>query len=142
VSRAAAPADGRPVARRRPTVGTGGAARAPRGTHPEVWRLVCAVASAREALPYSTAEARLLDGLRWWLSSAARGAAPGGAGGRLTPTGPAWAQALVLVSAVAAVAGPATRTLLAPWTVAVASAGAPAPSPTSAGGVDFRPFGV
>lgn len=119
-----------------PTVGTS-PGRAPAGVHPEVWRLRLAVVAAREALPYATAEARLLDGLRWWLQAASSGRTA--ADRRLGASGPAWAEALVLVSAIAAVCSPATRTLLAPWVVRVAAAGAPAPTPGA--GLDFRPFG-
>ncbi len=103
--------------------------RPPRHTDPVVWRLRCALLSARERLPYASAEARLLDGLERYVKFAARpGLAPLDGGAALRSTGPAWAAVLTAVAAAAELCGPEARGLLAPWTVLV-------PTPARAPGV-------
>jgi hypothetical protein len=113
--------------------GTFAGLRTPRGVHPETWRLYAACVTARDRVPYSSAEARLLDGLVWYVKHAGR-TAP-----RLTPAGPAWADALALVAAVCRVCSVDTQALLAPWARQAPSAPGVAPPVTA--GVDFRPFG-
>ncbi len=113
-----------------------GLLRAPPGVHPETWRLRCALITARDRVPFATAEARLLDGLCWFVKAAAKGATcdPAADGRRLAPGGPGWAGAVAAVGAVARVCSAETQVLLAPW-CGGAAAGA------ATGGVDFRPFG-
>lgn len=113
-----------------------GLLRAPAGVHPETWRLRCALITARDRVPFATAEARLLDGLCWFVKAAAKGATcdPAADGRRLAPGGPGWAGAVAAVGAVARVCSAETQVLLAPWC-------GPAGAASGAAGVDFRPFG-
>ncbi len=67
----------------------------------------CAVCIARQALPYASADARLLDGVDKWLLWTGKGH---------SVPGPWWALALALVTAmVPCLADPASARLLAPW---------------------------
>lgn len=94
--------------------------RLPRGVHPEVWRLRSALLRAREARPYASADARLLDGVERYVRFECTSPASGVA---LAPVGPRWAAVLDLVSAVTRVlADPAPD--LAEW---ARVAGSPAP---------------
>lgn len=72
--------------------------RVPRGVHPETWRLRCALLRAREARPYSSADARLLDGVERYVRFECTSPAGGVA---LAPVGPRWAAVLALVAATA-----------------------------------------
>jgi hypothetical protein len=126
---------------RRPGPPNPGGPRTPRGVHPVTWALALDLELARDRLPYSTAEARLLDGLCRWVKLECRvGSGPDGAA--LSPAGPRWASCLLAVQASARLCGDATRTILAPWLADADRAGpagvAPGPGP---GGVDFRPIG-
>lgn len=70
--------------------------RVPRGVHPETWRLRCALLRAREARPYASADARLLDGVERYVRFECTSPAGGSA---LAPVGPRWAAVLALVEA-------------------------------------------
>ncbi len=81
--------------------------RTPRGWAPEAWRLRCTVCIARQALPYASADARLLDGVDKWLLWTGRG--------KPVP-GPWWALACALTSAMApCLASSEAARLVAPW---------------------------
>jgi hypothetical protein len=145
VTRAARDREAEAAARPAPApvpAGLGPSRGRPRGrAHPETWRLRDVVLAARERLPFATAEARLLDGLRWFVEREAR-AVPA-----LSPaSGVRWAQTLALVSAVHDVCSPETQALLLPWSRAVTGHGpAPAPGavpahPADGGGLDLAPW--
>lgn len=70
--------------------------RVPRGVHPETWRLRHALLRAREARPYASADARLLDGVERYVRFECT--SPAG-GVSLAPVGPRWAAVLALVAA-------------------------------------------
>jgi hypothetical protein len=85
----------------------------------------CAVCIARQALPYASADARLLDGVDKWLLWTGKG--------KPVP-GPWWALGCALTSAMAACLSDAgARRLVAPW---VSGDGIPAAEPNG-----FRPLG-
>lgn len=94
------------------TVGLRGMRKAPRGVHPEVWRLSETLLAARGRLPYASAEARLLDGVQRFVALECRAPVDGVS---LTPTGPRWGAVLQLVRAAAALASDDSRGMLAPW---------------------------
>lgn len=119
----------------RPTVGEG--RRAPRGVHPEPWRLAETLLAARSRLPYATAEARLLDGLQRWVALESKAPADGHA---LAPVGPRWALVLAAVTATARLCSAETQTMLAPWTGGGATAPTAGVSPHAA--VAFHAFGL
>lgn len=99
----------------------------PRHWAPEAWRLRCAVVTARQALPYASADARLLDGVDKWLLWTGRG--------KPVP-GPWWALALRLVAAMTpCLADPGAGRLVAPW----CHGGGVAPADAGPGA--FRPLG-
>lgn len=101
--------------------------RVPRGWAPEAWRLRCAVVTARQALPYASADARLLDGVDKWLLWTGKG---------MPVPGPWWALALALVRAMGGcLASPDAARLVAPW-----ARGEGVPS-ADAGPDQFRPLG-
>jgi hypothetical protein len=99
----------------------------PKGWNPDVWALRMALLTARERLPYASANARLLDGVDRWVRLSGRGR---------PPAGPWWARTCVLVRAVAeALEDRHTAALLAPWSGLVVSSDVAAPN-------GFRPFGA
>ena len=82
-------------------------ARPPRGWAPEAWRLRCAVVTARQALPYASADARLLDGVDKWLLWTGKG--------KPVP-GPWWGLACALTAAChSCLADAGAVRLVAPW---------------------------
>lgn len=102
-------------------------ARPPRHWAPEAWRLRCAIATARQSLPYATADARLLDGVEKWLLWTGKGKAV---------PGPWWALALALVAAMhPCLADAAAARLVAPWARETGVPGG------DAGPDAFRPLG-
>ncbi len=117
------------------TAGDGSFRRAPRGVHPEPWRLAEALLDARSRLPYATAEARLLDGLQRWVALECR--VPVG-GVSLSPAGPRWAHVLAAVAAVVRLCSADTQALLAPW--ATSGPAAPVAGVSPHAGVGFVPF--
>lgn len=99
--------------------------RPPRYWAPEAWRLRCAVVAARQALPYHTADARLLDGVDKWLLWTGKG--------KPVP-GPWWALACALARAMApCLSDVGAGRLLAPWSQ---GDGVPGAEPDG-----FRPLG-
>lgn len=125
------------VATARATAGSDGGRRAPRGVHPEPWRLSETLLAARSRLPYATAEARLLDGLQRWLALECR--VPVG-GVSLAPSGPRWAHVLAAVTAVARLCSDDTQRLLAPWVTPGPAAPVAGVSPHA--GVAFEPYSL
>lgn len=93
----------------------------------EAWRMRVAFRDAVARLPFTTADARLLDGVAVWLAYTGKG--------QPVP-GPWWTLACrVAAAAVACVKDRQTADYLAPW-----SERAPGAAPAEAG-AGFRPLG-
>lgn len=87
-----------------------------RGWAPEAWRLRCALRTAKDRMPYATADARLIDGVERWMLYTARGHAV---------PGPWWGRCCALVTAMAGcLVDREARALVAPWCLGGVSAAA------------------
>jgi hypothetical protein len=108
----------------------------PRHVDPEVWALVQALRQARDALPWGSAEARLVDGLHTFCRLEATGGSSSEAV-VLAPRGPRWASVLAAVGAVARLSSEGTRRLLAPWAGVQPAAPVGGVSPHRSAAADF-----